>query len=97
MPQNAIFKRGEVVFGKPLYLKVDRAIPHSKGLYCNHTVLDKQFLTVFHMSMVPQNFKIKALKINLRLNSNNHSLTGNYEIVFQNYSKHTPQENIEYN
>lgn len=63
MPQNAIFKRGEVVFGKSLYLKVDRAIPHSKGLYCNHTILDKQFSTVFHMCMVPQNFKIKAFKI----------------------------------
>lgn len=56
MPQNAIFKRGEVVFGKSLYLKVDRVIPHSKGLYYNHTILDKQFSTVLHMSMVPQNF-----------------------------------------
>lgn len=63
MPQNAIFKRGEVVFGKSLYLKVDCVIRHSKGFYSNHTISDKQFLTFFHMSMVQQNFKIKTLKI----------------------------------
>lgn len=59
MPQNAIFKRGEVVFGKSLYLMVDRVIPHSKGLYCNHTILDKQFSTVFHMSWYRKTLKLR--------------------------------------